>query len=228
MPANDGNQTSGSPTNIGSGGLTTAGPVNAGTLEAGNALANQSTLSGAAIGSPVLIQAQGSDANIGIQLVPKGTGVVKVPALDATGTVNLTGAGGLNSVGIYNFGPIVTAGGAFIDAKSVGALDTVGNGTITAALFGGQIISRGGAQTAAFTDTTDTAANILSQFSDNGGTLKIRILNTTADIETIAGGAGVTISGNDTIAAGAYRDFLVTMDIANTTVTFTNLGTGTV
>ena len=97
MPANDGNQTSGSPTNIGSGGLTTAGPVNAGTLEAGNALANQSTLSGAAIGSPVLIQAQGSDANIGIQLVPKGTGVVKVPALDATGTVNLTGAGVLAS-----------------------------------------------------------------------------------------------------------------------------------
>lgn len=219
--ASDGNQASGESTSIGAG-------VTALTVSAGGGLANQSTLTGSASGSPVLIQAAGSDANIGIQLVPKGTGIVKVPAFTSTGTVNLTGTGGLNSVGIYNFGPIVNAGGAFIDSEVVGALDTVGDATISAALFGGQVISRGGAQTAAFTDTTDTAANIISQFGDNTGTLKIRILNTTADVETIAGGAGVTISGNDTIAAGAYRDFLVSMNAGTTTVTLTNLGTGTV
>lgn len=226
--ANDGNQASGEQTSIGAGGTETSGPVTGQTVSAGEGSPNQSTLSGSASGSPVILQALGTDANIGIQLIPKGTGIVKVPALTATGTVNLTGVGGLNSVGIYNFGPIVNAGGSFIDSEVVGALDTVGNGTITAALFGGQIISRGGAQTAAFTDTTDTAANIIAQFGSNTGTLKIRILNTTADVETIAGGAGVTIDGNDTIAAGAYRDFLVSMNATNSTVTLTNLGTGTV
>lgn len=226
--ANDGNQSNGKGSSFDAGGISTLGPVEGKTLEAGNGLANQGVLEGSAAGSPVLLNAQGSDANIAIQLVPKGTGAVKVPGLDATGTVNFTGNGGLNSVGIYNYGPIVNAGGSIIDAEAVGALNTVGNGTITAALLGGQIVSRGGSQTAAFTDTTDTAANIIAQFGNNSGTLKVRILNTTADVETIAGGAGVTISGNDTIAAGAYRDFLVTMDTANTTVTFTNLGTGTV
>ena len=225
--ANDGNQATGEVTTV-PGGITTFGPLNGLTVNGGYGQANQGILQGAVAGSPVQIQASGSDANIGIQLVPKGTGVVKVPALTATGTVNLTGVGGLNSVGIYNFGPIVNAGGAFIDSEVVGALDTVGNGTITAALFGGQVISRGGSQSAAFTDTTDTAANIIAQFGSNTGTLKIRILNTTADVETIAGGAGVTIDGNDTIAAGAYRDFLVSMNATNSTVTLTNLGTGTV
>lgn len=228
MPALDGNQTSGKGSSYDAGGLSTLGPVEAGSLEAGNGLANQAVMTGSVAGSPVVIEAQGSDTNIQITLSPKGTGTVTVPALKATGTVTFTGGNGLNSTGIFNSGPFVTDGSPIIDAESVGALDTVGNGIIAAALFGGQIVSRGGAQTAAFTDTTDTAANILAQFGDNGGTLKIRILNTTADIETIAGGAGVTVSGNDTIAAGAYRDFLVTMDTVNTTVILTNLGTGTI
>lgn len=228
MGALDGNQTNGKGSNFDAGGISTYGPVNALTVEAGNGQANQVVLEGAGAGSPPQIVAQGSDVNISIELAPKGAGAVKVPGLNATGPVNFTGNGGLNSVGIYNYGPIVTAGGSIIDAEAVGALDTVGNGTLTVALLGGQIVSRGGSQTAAFTDTTDTAANIITQFGSNSGTLKVRILNTTADVETIAGGTGVTISGNNTIAAGAYRDFLLTMDTANNTVTLTNLGTGTV
>src|SRR5207247_10383831 len=55
--------------------------------------ANQIKLLGAANGSPVQIAALGaSDLNVGIQLVPKGTGRVAVSAngLDVTGTLTAT------------------------------------------------------------------------------------------------------------------------------------------
>ena len=80
MPANDGNQTAGSPTNLGSGGLNTTGPLNGLTLEAGNGQANQVVLEGAPAGSPPQIKAQGSDATIDLALVAKGGGGVRLGA----------------------------------------------------------------------------------------------------------------------------------------------------
>lgn len=206
MAANDGNQTNGKGSSFDAGGIATLGPVNALTLEAGNGQANQVVLEGAAAGSPPQIVAQGSDANIDLLLVPQGTGKVRTNAQ-------------------FNPGAIVS-GGPIVGNESVGSLTTVGNGTLTAALLAAGIVSRGGAQAAAFTDTTDTATNIIAQIGYLYGSIKIRIINTTADVQTIAGGTGVTISGTATLAAGTFRDFLLTMD-TNNTVTLTNIGSGT-
>lgn len=49
-----------------------------GQVETGAALANQLTVNGSVTTDPVTITATGSDTNIGINLVPKGTGVVSI------------------------------------------------------------------------------------------------------------------------------------------------------
>ncbi|MHB1933637.1 MAG: hypothetical protein ACYCR5_04545 [Leptospirillum sp.] len=207
MGALDGNQTNGKGSSFDAGGISTLGPVNGLTLEAGNGQDNQVVLEGAPAGSPVQMVAQGSDVNIPITLSPKGNGKVVTSAQ-------------------FNPGAVVT-GGPIVGGKTVGSLTTVGNATLTAALLLGQIISRGGAQTAAFTDTTDTAADIIAAFGYLVGSVVVRIINTTADVQTIAGGTGVTISGTATLAAGTFRDFLMTMDVGANTVTLTNIGSGT-
>lgn len=222
MAANDGNQTNGKGSSFDAGGISALGPVNGLTVEAGNGQANQVVLEGAAAGSPPQIIAQGSDANIGISLVHKGTGPITVPNLTATGVVTFTGS--TNTSGIFDSVQVQTTGN-FLDNEVVESLATVGNGTITAAMIQKQVVSRGGAQTGAFADTTDTATNILAAFSNTPGTFKLRVMNTTGDTQTIAGGTGVTVTGTATIAAGAWRDFLVTL--GSTTVTLTSIGGGT-
>ena len=205
MGALDGNQTNGKGSNFDAGGISTLGPVNALTVGAGNGQANQVVLQGAPSGSPGEILAIGTDPDIDLLLVPQGTGKVRTNAK-------------------FNPGAIVT-GGPIIGNESAGALNTVGNGTLTAALIAGGIVLRGGSQTGAFTDTTDTAANIIGQIGYLFGSMKIRIVNNTADTQTIAGGSGVTILGTATLAANTFRDFLMTMD-TNNTVTLTNIGSG--
>lgn len=82
------------------------------------------------------------------------------------------------------------------DAIMNTTISTVGNGTLTGAgLIGGQI-SRNG-PTAAFTDTTDTAAAILVADGGDfvpGDSFQVRIKNLTAFPQTIQAGAGVTWS----------------------------------
>ena len=80
------------------------------------------------------------------------------------------------------------------------AVTTVGNGTLLAAALLGQFITRSG-PVGAFTDTTDTAANILTAlFGLNnvaaGVTFAVRYINTTASVATLAGGTGVTLTAN--------------------------------
>lgn len=73
-------------------------------------------------------------------------------------------------------------------------ITTAGNGTLTAAgLVGGQIVRTG--PTAAFTDTTDTAANIVTALGGfvANATFFIRIKNGTAFPQTLAAGTGVTL-----------------------------------
>ena len=143
---------------------------------------------------------------------------------------------GNNITGIYNpnnvtFQPLVVPSSiqaiSETDARLTTTNATVGATTLTAANLFGETLIRGGTQTAAFTDTTDTAANILAQFNNppTGYRWRTRILNTTSYTETIAAGTGVTISGTATIAAGAWRDydFAVTSSSA---ITMTNVGSG--
>lgn len=107
----------------------------------------------------------------------------------------------------------------------IGALATVGAGSLTAALLAGfSIISRTG-PVGAYADTTDTAANIVGYLTGQGNgnspnpgaTFRLRIINTVAFINTFTAGTGVTLSGVTAIAASSWRDYLITL--TNTTPT---------
>lgn len=90
------------------------------------------------------------------------------------------------------------------------ALATVGAGTLTGAAIAGQLITRSGS-VAAFTDTTDTAVAIVAAVPGAvvGQAFYLAINNTTAFAETLAAGAGVTLTGNIVIPAGSTGVFLV-------------------
>jgi len=95
-------------------------------------------------------------------------------------------------------------------------------------LVGGVILRSG--STAAYTDTTDTAANIVAaiQGCQIGTAFQLRITNTVAFIDTIAAGAGVTLAGTTAIAASTYRDFVgVVTNVVTPAVTLTGTGSGT-
>lgn len=97
--------------------------------------------------------------------------------------------------------------------RSIVALNTVGAGTITAAMFIAGIVARGGAQSgAAFTDTTDTAANIIGAITRPivGQSFTVTYDNNTNATATIASGTGVTISGTTIIPPASFANFLVT------------------
>ena len=111
------------------------------------------------------------------------------------------------------------------------ALTTVGNGTITGAALKGQIITRSG-PTGAFTDTTDTATNILAAFPGLAGTVtdpitfQVKYINTTAYTATLAADASVTLNKNTgvadlTVATNTVATLLITLAPAAGAVTVT-------
>lgn len=109
---------------------------------------------------------------------------------------------------------------------SQGTLTTVGAGTLTAALMLMTDILRSG-PTGAFTDTTDTAANIQSAWTGagQGSSFVLTYQNTTAFAATIAGGTGVTISGNTTVSQNQWARYLVVWTGAGT-ITMYNIEQG--
>lgn len=111
---------------------------------------------------------------------------------------------------------------------TLGALNTVGAGTLTAALIAGGLTARGGAQSAtAFADTTDTAANIIAacpQLVNKIGTaMMFTYQNTTNAPATLGGGTGVTVSGTTVIPANSSVTYLVSYTAA-ATITMVGLG----
>ncbi len=84
---------------------------------------------------------------------------------------------------------------------AIGALATVGAGTLTAALINGKIVARSGSQSAtAFTDTTGTADAIIALLPNGASTTVgtaygFTYQNTTNAPATLTGGSGVTVSG---------------------------------
>lgn len=103
-------------------------------------------------------------------------------------------------------------------------ISTVGAGTLTAAALTGGIVNRTGS-TAAYSDTTDTAVNIIAAMpNQNVGTSQIvHIENTVAFPETISAGAGVTVSGNAVVPPLSTGVFLMTIATA-ATVTLVGIG----
>lgn len=75
----------------GAGALTVSGGVAAGGAVNAVGSANNAALAGSAAGQPVTLQSFGSDANIGIQIVPKGTGPTTVygPVTNVQGAIVL-------------------------------------------------------------------------------------------------------------------------------------------
>lgn len=110
--------------------------------------------------------------------------------------------------------------------QSQGTLTTVGAGTLTAALLLGGDILRSG-PTGAFTDTTDTAALIQAAWSggQSGVSSQLTYQNNTAFAATIAGGTGVTISGNPVVGPNQWARFLMVWAGVNT-VTLYNISQG--
>lgn len=128
---------------------------------------------------------------------------------------------------IQTSGGIVSTG-AVVGAKSVATDTTVGASTITAAqMLTGDIIRSG--STAAYTDTTDTAANIIASIPNAivGVGYELTIANTVAFDDTIAAGAGVTLAGTTLISASSSRKFVVTItDVTTPAVTITGVSSG--
>lgn len=116
-----------------------------------------------------------------------------------------------------DFGAVISqaaTGGGGGAPKNVN-LTTVGNGTITAASMvngTGGVVTRSG-PTSAFTDTTATAAAIITA-APPGTTVNsawyLTIKNTTAFAETLAGGTNVTLSGQTIIPPNSVGRFLIT------------------
>ncbi len=94
------------------------------------------------------------------------------------------------------------------------ALTTVGAGTVTAAGIVGGFTARGGAQSGtAFIDTTATAAQLTSAAGTNlvdGGSFLWEYKNTTNAQATLAGGVGVTFTGNLVVPKLTSATYLVT------------------
>ena len=117
----------------------------------------------------------------------------------------------------------VLAGGDVINSTLV----TAGNGTILASQVVSGILNRTG-PVGAFTDTTDSAANIISGFLgqyafpagpgsfsfpgvQQGTTFRLRYINSVAFAMTLAAGLGVTLGANVNVAASSVKEYLFTI-----------------
>lgn len=108
------------------------------------------------------------------------------------------------------------------------AITTVGAGVLTGAALNGGLISRTG-PVAAYTDTTDTAANIVTALGgfEAADQFQVRIKNATAFPQTLAAGASVTMSAANVI--GPFQEGVYLGVVGGTsavpTIVFTHLVT---
>jgi hypothetical protein len=107
------------------------------------------------------------------------------------------------------------------------AVTTVGNGTLTAAAITGGQVARTG-PTGPFTDTTDTAANIVTALGvfESGETFFFYYKNATTWPATIAGGSGVTAATGSVIAPMSTGWYYATVGgtAASPTIAFKHIG----
>jgi hypothetical protein len=110
-------------------------------------------------------------------------------------------------------------GDTTLNGESLQNLGTVGAALWTGALIAGGLINRTGS-TAAFNDTTDSAANILAALAGNGPSADVTtgtswrmdVQNTVAFALTLSLGAGVIAGlGSLNIPASSVREYLLTV-----------------
>jgi hypothetical protein len=107
---------------------------------------------------------------------------------------------------------------AEVSNPQAAALATVGAGTILPAAINAGVLVRTGS-TSAFTDTTDTAANIVAGVSALlvvGQSVFWTYVNNTVAPATVAGGTGVTVSGATVVPPNSWVKYLVTLTAAAT------------
>jgi len=162
------------------------------------------------------------------QTITGGTGVTVsgisiVPANSAVRfLVTYTAAATVTMVGLY------ASSLAQLPIEAITTLSTVGAGTITGAGIAGRITSRTGSQSGTpFTDTTDTAANIITALpnANIGVSFEYTYQNTTNAVATLTGGTGVTVSGITAVPAGFSARYLVTYTAA-ATITMVGFSSG--
>jgi len=183
--------------------------------------------SGLVIGPTVSGQAAALFVNVPASypndLLSVGVDGTPVVSIDQYG--NLTIKGSLTSNG-------VTQGSSSSNISGLPASITNTTGTTLPAsdMINGAIIRTG--PTSAFSDTTDTAANIIASFGPSppvGSSYQFALINQTDYSDTLIAGAGVTIAGSGIIAPSNALTFRVT--ITDTTsgsqaVTLTRLFAG--
>lgn len=138
-----------------------------------------------------------------------------------------TGNGGI----MQSAQPGDTIGGGNVTIISANSAQTIAASSLT-----GQVILRQ-ANASAYNDTTDTAVNIMQALYGNtsaqpkvGESFICDYSNQGTATITIVGGTGVTVSGNNTVVAGAMRRLLFTctasgtMTFTATTGLYTNVG----
>ena len=155
---------------------------------------------------------------------------------------NLTGYGSHTtriggSAGFYTDGRLVPAGGSSLNVQTLDASTTAGAITIAAAQMLANYFVDGATQTAAFTITTDTAANIYAAAPGLvGSSFVFRIFNndqsTTGYAATLAAGTGVTIGTtlpNPPVPKGSWCDYLaIYISVgASPAITINAVGMGT-
>jgi hypothetical protein len=138
-----------------------------------------------------------------------------------TGSGNAAGTDWMQIVGAVG---TVTAYGL----TSLLGLGASGASTITATEILASYSIRTG-QSAAVTDTLDTATNIIAGITNCtvGTTFKFRSLNEGSYIQTVAAGAGITLNGTASVASGTWREWMgVVTSVSSPAITFTNIGSG--
>lgn len=110
-----------------------------------------------------------------------------------------------------------------------GAVSGAGATTLLAPALLSKYIVRTGA-TANFTDTTDTAAQVVLQWPDQdrvptGSQFDLTYSNATGFVATIAGGTGVTISGISSVPAGSWVKYRASFP-TGTTVLMESISAG--
>lgn len=107
-------------------------------------------------------------------------------------------------------------------------VNTVGAATLTAISLISGFVSRGGAQlSTAFTDTTDTANNIVTAISGAlvGDSTEFTYMNLTNATATLSGGSGVTVSVVTNIPPSSWVEYLLTY-ASTSTITMVGVAQG--
>lgn len=164
--------------------------------------------------SGVVVSFQGRTAS---QAVLEGTDVTGALGFTPVDAAGAAAAAPVQSVvgqtGSVTAAEIASAIGTLVSRNSsVATVSSATGVTLSAANMVGGWILRTGAATGAITDTTDTAANIVTAYNASdtqvGSSFLLGINNTTGQTLTLAAGSGVTVAGTATINNDNTRVFL--------------------